>query len=458
LRDSFLNLYLWIKDKIIKHKILFLSIVEPFTVLLTGLIGSIFSSEISLKETYFLSSDKKLNVWVTIFYLLVFLTLIVFSISSYLRRMDRLEDDENKQKVFDLLITQPHDIFVASLMSSYRERSIAKQILVNFLNESKKLDNEASEATSEVTSEATSEAASEAASEAGENIENNGLNDTNNEINMDIARYKMLKDEFRTALTAICNLADSYVDGKVSDSKDFTANIMFFIEANSESLSSTIEKDDIFQNCIFLQDNYTVESSHGFLLFNKEFSSASKKTENENQAKLGNPAVDLNLKSLIFNIPKKFKSDDGKTYYVLPGAPLAFIDETSSFINDIQNIDNWLEKIPFDFDNKTKNFFSGYIKNKKFNSFLSIPIPVFSLSDQAEKVVAVLNIYSVNKNFFYRRNKGVENEIEKIYHMYDEFIAMMFPFTKHLSDLTILLYEHSEIEFFYELKSSLICK
>lgn len=447
------------KDKIIKYKIFFLSIVEPFAVLITGLVGSIFSSDISLKDTYCLSIYKELNIQVSIFYLLVIFTLIIFYISSCLRKMDRVEDDKNKQKVFDLLITQPHDVFVTSLMSSYRERTIAKQVLVNFLNNSKILTNEASEAASEAVSEAVSEdmnkVTGETASEKDKIKENKVPKDIDNENSIEASKYKMLKDEFRTTLTSICNLADSYIDGKVSDSKDFTANIMFFVEANYAPLNDTIEKKVIFQNCLFLQDNYTVESSQGFLLFNKEFSSTNRKTDNESLAALGNPVVDINLKSLIFNIPKKSKSDDGKTYYVLPGAPLAFIDESSCFINDIENIEDWLDEISFDFDNKAKDFFPKYIKSKNFNSFVSIPIPITSLSDQKENIIAVLNIYSINKNFFYRRSKGVENEMEKIYKMYEEFIAIMFPLTNHLSELTVLLYKYSEIEFFRELKSSL---
>lgn len=189
----------------------------------------------------------------------------------------------------------------------------------------------------------------------------------------DIAR------SIRSVLKAVAILAYEF-DGRPEETV-YAANIMLFIPVNTIDKS---KKDEIERRLLFTERGEELESLQGVLDLRTNLSVAIR-----GGTTIADP--DTGLKALSLPIPKQHKSKIGRSY-LLPGAPIAFCEMRLDSYHDTHTLAGWCKE-KGDFSptviHQLKEYFDSG-PGAKFRSFISIPLA--NLADP--EAVGVLNLHS----------------------------------------------------------------
>lgn len=225
------------------------------------------------------------------------------------------------------------------------------------------------------------------------------------------SQLKATKDEcalyIRTLLRSVAVLAQRY-DGDDSEATTYAANIMIFRPVNEIKPE---EIKEVESRLIFAIPEITVTKLRGVLELMPELSTTATSEDY---------APDPKMERIALPIPIEGKFGD--KFRLLPGAPLAFVDEESDCYSDTSDIVDWCRNegaFPEEVNAVIGKFFKGA---SHIQSFISIPMYQNS-GDPNEKPFAVLNIHC-NRPGLLRQGQAVAN-----------FEPVTDPFAIYLADL-----------------------
>lgn len=221
----------------------------------------------------------------------------------------------------------------------------------------------------------------------------------------------------RLVLNALLTLVNKF--DRANDGTQYGLNIMIFQDFSKKDINPEKYKNNI----LFIENETDINKLHGVLELNIQFSVSSISTDESNNNN------DANLRPITLPIPKESKVSVGNNYSktlsrVLPGAPIAFVENKMSRFTDSTKIVEWCEN-EGDFTFKVKTQIEQYFCKDNYyymKSFLSLPLPNYSSS-----MKGVLNIHSNQKGL-------LENENIK------QFIIIVDPFLQELINLIDVYY------------------
>ena len=218
-----------------------------------------------------------------------------------------------------------------------------------------------------------------------------------------------IEHAIRTILDGIVTLTKTF-DSKPHD-VIYAANIMLY---KSITDLSDAEIKEISKNVMFVEEGFDLKTLEGLLGLQVNLSTT---TETDK------PEPDAELREFYLPIPINKKSDDGKRYKYLPGAPLAFIENTMNVNSDSSSLCRWCQDSGDFSPTLCKNVEDYFLSeaSEKIKSFASLPI---SMGNHSLRL-GVLNIH--------RNSKGLLDEKEPL----KQFWPLMQPFLALLFDLLL---------------------
>lgn len=214
---------------------------------------------------------------------------------------------------------------------------------------------------------------------------------------------EIIEKGIRVILKGIADICETY-DGERAV---YGVNIMVF-ENKKEKFGKVVFVDEQFINKGIIHDGF-YGTLKGVLRLIPELSTKSNAQAFE---------LDNSLENISLPVPVISHSGDGK-WYSLPGAPVAYEEQSPNRFTNVDKIPAWMKKNNFNSGiiGKVEEYFSG---NKAVRSFISIPIPFNNRGFEEENskcpVVAVLNIH--------RDKIGLFKEQKKL----DPFLYFLPPF------------------------------
>ena len=198
------------------------------------------------------------------------------------------------------------------------------------------------------------------------------------------------QNDIRAILGMISQLSKEYskVDSRHS------ANIMVYRGVQSYS-SSDIEKVRLQEQLQFAEDNVDITHMVGLLELVADLSTSSEDFVDVDAERRF--VSDATLKPLCLGIPKSHRTRDGK-FKVLLGAQLAFCERSHSFVSDTEQLTEWMKKHG-DFTKRVERSVANYFHDHRdIRSFVSFPIYSESWyrsagSSEAE-MLGILNIHT----------------------------------------------------------------
>jgi hypothetical protein len=178
----------------------------------------------------------------------------------------------------------------------------------------------------------------------------------------------------RVALSAIATLARIF-DGD-RPLERYAGNVMLFKESKT---MSDAEATEITKYLKFCEHGVSIRNLSGVLILEPALSTTTTVDAFSPDATLAK-----------FALPVPVKSKAGDRYIVLPGAPLAFIENRPDVHEDFSRLRQWCEQNG-DFTQSVKDELSDYLASQvgHMQSFISIP-----LSLPTKSPFAILNVHS----------------------------------------------------------------
>jgi hypothetical protein len=201
----------------------------------------------------------------------------------------------------------------------------------------------------------------------------------------------IVEESVRHLLRMIATLAQEFDGGH--GGVEYAANIMIF---KSPEMMSKEEQGDIKKRLLFSDESVAVENLRGVLELQLPLSATA-------AAEAAPP--DPRMKPIVLPIPKTSKTDG--RFKVFPGAPLAFVERELDVYTDTSGLAAWCEKYG-DFTDEVIDAIGSYFAGSHIRSFVSIPLFDVGVegSDQRETdPVAILNIHSTRKGLLHGRGE-----------------------------------------------------
>lgn len=324
--------------------------VEILCLLLTGLMGSLFTNEIRTLEHYSFGFNSKFVFWPVGFFWIIFLFTITISVCRHYKTQKDQEKLTNELK--DLIKTQP-DSQILEKISTYFE--IKYQEMLSELSD---------------------------------------------------PTIKGIEETIRSILLALCDIADKSNPYHTADY--YGANIMIFIDMEEIKRSSSYS-EIVNEAESFMDVNGSLESRKGVLRLAIQLSCDKSSEESENTFNKRIKPISLPVPIIQSILKTEFTDEDDIHWFVLPGGPSAFEKNNPEAIPDTTKIGQICREYG-SFEpsviEKIENYMRESAKNKRFCSFISIPIPKspINLDENPSEISSmpsyVLNIESNKKGFF----------------------------------------------------------
>ncbi len=221
--------------------------------------------------------------------------------------------------------------------------------------------------------------------------------------------HLIVEQSLRHLLRIIAALAQQF-DGSHAD-VEYAANIMLFKEPAN---LSPVQRDSLQKRLLFCDEGVGIEHLRGVLELQISLSAV---------ASDANAAPDPRMTPIVLPVPKEPLVSH--KYKVIPGAPLAFVDDEPDIYTDTRLLAQWCEEYG-DFTQQVVQQIRDYFATSHVRAFVSIPLSNTETIGNAgpHNPCAVLNIHATRRGL-------LRGESEPLAH----FVQILRPFQRFIVEL-----------------------